>query len=157
MAAALAKLSLDDRERQQVLAIAALTATAPMAEFFYEQILAGNVEPRLLAQALPIAVAEVDPVRRDLLVGYLRQHFADDRERQIQLLKQVCEALARRGIHPSRIDTRRFHAATLLGRSSAATTRASGPIGKLPERGPVGQPLRSAKPGAVRTARRKFR
>ncbi|HEY1785789.1 MAG TPA: HEAT repeat domain-containing protein, partial [Pirellulales bacterium] len=66
-AAGLAKLDLDARSRRQVLEIAALTPTAGVARFFYEQILAGNVDAALLGQALPIAAAEVDPAGRDLL------------------------------------------------------------------------------------------
>jgi putative heme-binding domain-containing protein len=104
-AAGLAKLDLDDRGRRQVLEIAALTPTPGVARFFYEQILAGNVERLLLGKALPIAAAEVDAAGRDLLVGYLRDHFADDREYQLELLRSTVDALGKRGARPTELMT----------------------------------------------------
>ena len=100
-AAGLAKLDLDARQRKQLLEIAALTPTAGVARFFYEQILAGHVEPALLGQALPIAAAEADPAGRDLLVGYLREHFADQRQYQLELLRRTVDALGKHGAKPT--------------------------------------------------------
>ncbi|HEX4144242.1 MAG TPA: PVC-type heme-binding CxxCH protein [Pirellulales bacterium] len=104
-AAGLAQLALDERQRQQVLAIAALTPTPGVARFFYEQILAGNVEPSLLHQAFPVAAAEVDSAGRDRLVGYLRQHFADNEDYQLDLLRGTVDALGKHGARPTPLMT----------------------------------------------------
>ena len=58
-------------------------------------------EPGVVAAALPAAAQAIDPARLDELVRYLREKFAENRPRQIQLLRQVCEAFSRRKIPPT--------------------------------------------------------
>jgi putative heme-binding domain-containing protein len=100
-ATGLTNLALSDQERRQVLGIASLTPTAAMGAFFCEQILAGNVEPRLFSQALPIAAAAAEPAQQDLLVGYVREHVTDDLDYQLELLRSMVDALAKRGGRPT--------------------------------------------------------
>jgi putative heme-binding domain-containing protein len=97
----LATLQLDAEQSAEFFKIAPLVASSQVALYLFEQALAGRVDRQVFAAALPAAAQSIDSARLDELVRYLREHFADDHERQIRLLKQVCEALARRGIRPT--------------------------------------------------------
>ncbi|HTU25879.1 MAG TPA: HEAT repeat domain-containing protein, partial [Pirellulales bacterium] len=102
----LAKLDLPAAQRKVVLAIAALTPTPQVAAFFQRQILAGQVDSALLREALPIAAAEADSAGLDRMVGYLTEHFADDSQYQLALLRSTIDVLAKRGHRPTELMNR---------------------------------------------------